>query len=557
MSKSSFISVFLFSVFFWVFLFHNGQVKATDSLQYTSTKKPKSDSLKIVQLLDQAKIEVASDYKKAIVLALEANKIAIHTEDSELLMMTELNLGTLYFYLGLYEKATDYYTQILKMAEKRQYFEWMAKGYYQLGAIRLVMEDYELAKIHFLKSKEMFLKKTKNENLISLPIRLGFHNNLGVIYSGLGELEMAKSEFDAGIALLNDSSDLLLVRTQLLNNIGDVYAKKGDTATALKYYIYAKDQFQEVSDPRLEAMVNKSLGDVYMGQDNLDSALFYFRKSLVMANSFEGYSNLKHITNGLLKVYEKLDNKDSAFVYLQLSKTYEDSLNLKRTSEKILKEEMLLAFSEEKSQLKQFYDNNRAGLLGIIISLLLGLIVAFLRVYIIRINLKKAEIEKFKIGEIAKNTQGENFLLKETVAQNKKDMTLMSMNSIQNNHMLKQLSVSVHKKNKNGESVGQKDLERILNDLKFNQSDRTLSDFELRFGNVYVGFFEKLIREYPLLSLNERRLSAFLKLQLTTKEISAVTGQSVRAIEMGRTRLRKKLALTNSEKNLYDFFLEF
>jgi DNA-binding CsgD family transcriptional regulator len=65
------------------------------------------------------------------------------------------------------------------------------------------------------------------------------------------------------------------------------------------------------------------------------------------------------------------------------------------------------------------------------------------------------------------------------------------------------------------------------------------------------------MRDFPTLTLNERRLCAFLKLQMTTKEIASLTGQSIRAVELARTRLRKKLQLTNSEINLYDFILNY
>jgi len=40
---------------------------------------------------------------------------------------------------------------------------------------------------------------------------------------------------------------------------------------------------------------------------------------------------------------------------------------------------------------------------------------------------------------------------------------------------------------------------------------------------------------------------------MTTREISSITGQSYRSIELARTRLRKKLNLTNSDTGLVEF----
>jgi DNA-binding CsgD family transcriptional regulator len=123
--------------------------------------------------------------------------------------------------------------------------------------------------------------------------------------------------------------------------------------------------------------------------------------------------------------------------------------------------------------------------------------------------------------------------------------------------MLKTLSKSLTSKNSTSQIIDQDKIAKILDGLTSDQSESALSEFELRFSNIYVGFFEKLLNEYPALSQNERRLCAFLKLSMTTKEIAAITGQSIRAIEIARTRLRKKIKLTNSEKNLYDFFVNY
>lgn len=194
----------------------------TFSKQIPSLSDPRGDSIQVVELLHRSKVVLSKDYKKAIELAKEAKYLAQQGADHGLIMQSTLNLGTLYFNLGLYDKATDFFTEILQTATKNQDNEWMGKGYYQLGVIRLVMEDYELAKNHFVKAKKFFLKKHKAFDQISLNIKLGFHNNFGVVYLGLGELELAKSEIQAGIALLDDRDEFIIVSTQLFNNLGDV-----------------------------------------------------------------------------------------------------------------------------------------------------------------------------------------------------------------------------------------------------------------------------------------------------------------------------------------------
>lgn len=78
------------------------------------------------------------------------------------------------------------------------------------------------------------------------------------------------------------------------------------------------------------------------------------------------------------------------------------------------------------------------------------------------------------------------------------------------------------------------------------ESDDDWVAFDLRFNKINNDFYHKLELIYPNLPINEKRLCAFLKLEMTSKEITKLTGQSVRAVEISRTRLRKNLALQKS-----------
>jgi hypothetical protein len=93
----------------------------------------------------------------------------------------------------------------------------------------------------------------------------------------------------------------------------------------------------------------------------------------------------------------------------------------------------------------------------------------------------------------------------------------------------------------------------IIRDLEKTQEKSVWNEFEVRFQQVHNDFYKKLNDINPELSTNERRLCAFLKLNMTTKEISTITGQIPRSIDVARTRLRKKLNLTNSEVSLIEF----
>ena len=69
-------------------------------------------------------------------------------------------------------------------------------------------------------------------------------------------------------------------------------------------------------------------------------------------------------------------------------------------------------------------------------------------------------------------------------------------------------------------------------------------------------FFKILTEKFPKLSANEKRLCAFLKLNLSTKEISSITGRTTNSIMVARVRLRKKLGITHKGVEFHQFFDE-
>jgi ligand-binding sensor domain-containing protein/DNA-binding CsgD family transcriptional regulator len=78
--------------------------------------------------------------------------------------------------------------------------------------------------------------------------------------------------------------------------------------------------------------------------------------------------------------------------------------------------------------------------------------------------------------------------------------------------------------------------------------------FETHFDEVHGEFFNRLKEKYPVLSPNDLRLCAFIKMNISTKEIATILNISYRGAEISRYRLRKKLELSR-ETNLSTFLL--
>lgn len=80
--------------------------------------------------------------------------------------------------------------------------------------------------------------------------------------------------------------------------------------------------------------------------------------------------------------------------------------------------------------------------------------------------------------------------------------------------------------------------------------------FEGYFDQIHQDFFKKLISQYPDLTQSDLKLCAYLRLNLSSKEIAPLLNISIRGVEARRYRLRRRLNFEH-DKNLVEFLLKF
>ncbi|MEI6051037.1 MAG: triple tyrosine motif-containing protein, partial [Bacteroidota bacterium] len=78
--------------------------------------------------------------------------------------------------------------------------------------------------------------------------------------------------------------------------------------------------------------------------------------------------------------------------------------------------------------------------------------------------------------------------------------------------------------------------------------------FNLHIEQVYEELFKKLLERYPGLSPRELSLCAYLRMNISSKEIATLMNISARGVEISRYRIRKKLRL-DRDANLTEFMI--
>ena len=71
--------------------------------------------------------------------------------------------------------------------------------------------------------------------------------------------------------------------------------------------------------------------------------------------------------------------------------------------------------------------------------------------------------------------------------------------------------------------------------------------FETAFDEVHEDFLIRLKERYPNLTPKELRLCAYLRMNISTKEIAPLMNISVRGVEICRYRVRKKLNIDRDQ----------
>ncbi|SHE68893.1 PAS domain S-box-containing protein [Mariniphaga anaerophila] len=114
----------------------------------------------------------------------------------------------------------------------------------------------------------------------------------------------------------------------------------------------------------------------------------------------------------------------------------------------------------------------------------------------------------------------------------------------QKNELINRVSRQLKEMTAANASISKKKIENVLDLLQKSSGD--LVDWnmvEVQLEKVYPGFLSRLQSRHPQLTRNDNKLSACLRLGLTSREIAGLRNHTPQSVEIARVRLRKKLKL--------------
>lgn len=483
-------------------------------------------------------------------------------------------------YLNKAKEAANYLESDNQYTKKLQIKISLATGayYFYLGNLNQALQANEHA-------------REINHSLKDFILDASINNNQGAIYKNLGQNPKAIAIFLKNCQPDFYGSELYPLA---LSNIAEAYLNMDILDSA--YYYLCKAMQAEIGPHRNYSKANTYylLGQTYLQKKQIDSANLYFMKSFDLANDMkeenvkmqvlvsliELYSGTsqyeqalqktsdllemgEHNNNLLAKtvalreksrVLDLMNRKTEAFDVLKEYITLNDSLNIRENNEKTKQNLLMEEFHLEQQKLEYEYEKGRLRLesqIGRQKWILASVFLLLLSVFVIFLIYRKKKKEEKKAQKLVENTLLENLEIKE------KELTDSILFRMNKDELIKKIISELQTLALGSTEKNRKKISSLISSLRRSLNPNLLTEFENSFTQINNNFYVRLLADFPSLSQSEKRLCAFIKLGLNTKEIAVITNLSPNSVRVAKVRLRKRLNLTNNNQTLYDFFSHY
>nr|WP_294858533.1 tetratricopeptide repeat protein [uncultured Fluviicola sp.] len=431
---------------------------------------------------------------------------------------SRLKIGVLYLQLKNFNKSIAYQEEallILEKADKRtpkmELVTRKLKVYNNLAAVFISQNDYEMALVYFRNALDLN-KQVKNKNYESSIL-----NNIGICHLEQRELDLASHYFQKSFKIRKEAGDEL-GQAQVLNSLGKNEVFRGDFPKALEYFKQALSLSRKTGSNSSTLISLESLSSINDTLGNYKEALYYYKK----------YKQLN----------DRIFNLESKTAIASLEESHQRDQD-RKTYELKLKQ-------NESDQLRN---------LVLLVALLLVLAVAIFIIIMMRSRIKNAQLQQEKLKLERENMDLVHKTMEEDIEFKERELTAKALFMLKNTELLERVTENLQKAKRSLTKENQQQIQEIIADLQLGQRNSGWEEFEVHFTRVHSQFYESLQDKFPNLTSNEKKLCAFLRLNMSTKDISAITNQSVNSITVARTRLRKKLGIDGEDIHLVNFLM--
>lgn len=498
-------------------------------------------SIKVDALIKLSRLYELTDLSKCLDYGTQAVEEASKVQDYNIKVQAYSNLASVFTNQGSYVNATEMYLEAKSLIEENNDTRKLVTIVFNLGVVRYLLEDNKGALEEFNHALDLHnTLMADGDSTYETKIQ-NFYVNVGSVYKKLGNFEAAIEYMQKAIEASEKNNDQVQL-AKGYNNIGEIYLELNDFSRAKKNIEIGIDYRKANYDQIGLARSYLNLVDYYIDMDQLDSAMIINKEAIKLGESVNSLDVLRGAYYLESLIYENLNDYKSSNEALKNFYQIRDSIQSESVVEKSTRLQLEYEYNKIEELRKQKHAQFIIKLYSAIALLVLLLVIFILLFYLYRTR--------------ARQVQDETLNLKRDLEMKNKELTtnvmyLLKKNELINNISNRLLRLKTKMKDENKDAI-----QRIIFDLQAGSDKEVWEEFELRFQQVHNDFYTSLQRVAPDLTPSELKICAFLKLNMNSKEISALIHQSIKSVEVKRTKIRKKLGITNTDINLITYLNE-
>jgi tetratricopeptide (TPR) repeat protein/DNA-binding CsgD family transcriptional regulator len=563
--------------------------------QFVFTDTPKSrtwaqEALQLSQTKDYRKGEAEASCHLCMTLGMQGQyaQALQHCQNAKDLyakLKNQAGIATAYNNTGLvlnqqarYPEALENFLYALSIRQKLQDRKAIALMTENIGMIYFRQEDYQEALRYFEESRRI------HQNMDNQTLETKVLVNIGATYNRLKNYPKALA-CHSEVLIFFEKTNNLTGAGIACNNLGNVHLETKNYEEALKYYRKSLLIKEKQKDKRGTAVTLKNIAETYLNKGDLKEAKLHIDQSLKIAEEIGAKEQIRDAYDILAQMYEKTQDFEKALEYEKKASLAKDSLFSSDKTEQIAR--MRTIYETEKAQREKkialqkaqiaekniLLEKERSQLSRILnyvtfSAIISGFLFAWLFINRIRLKTQKLaaenrakEQENLRLQEEmqaeAEINKIEQEKLQAELDFKNRELTSNTLYLVQKNEVLLTLKEELEQMIPDTDAGLKPKLRSLQRSLNHSlEVEKDWESFRLHFEQVHPTFFANLQAKYPDLTPHEIKLCAYLRLNLTTKEIANLTNNTVRGVETARYRLRKKLGI-EAEENLTELLLRF
>lgn len=529
-----------------------------------------------LEQLVRKNLTTSEDYLKtkvdsALFFGLQAKQLSYALSSSFLSSKIDFNLGDVYMAKGILEEALEYYLSaknqldevIEQPSSKGEIALLQADIELKIGNLYLRLQDYSKSLNSYMKSLALLEKNKRSlEASVVADKKLKIFNNIAAVYLKKSKFSTAKIYLENALAE-NKVVKSKAIESTLLNNLGLCYLEENSLDKAEQFFqksLFIRQQEQDVYG---QAQVLNNIGKVHALKKEFVRAQDNYLKALKISRTTSNKESLLITLESLASVNESLGNYKQAFSYYREFKLLNDRIfnSDSRTAISTLEErnkrneeKKVYELKLERAQANQL--KSQVKIWAISATFIVLLILSVLVILILRGRVRNSRLEQEKLKLQSENLELAHKQLEENLDYKDRELTANALFMFKTNELLSKTTETLLKSKSSFKKENQQAIQDLIHELRLAQNKNVWDEFETHFTKVHSQFYENLQEKFPNLTSNEKKLCAFLRLNMSTKDISSITQQSVNSITVARSRLRKKLNIEGEDVHLVNFLME-